>query len=51
MVLLTALVAIFFVWPIYAIIYEPAETEKLGASLRNKGHRRDDTYFEKMKKR
>ena len=51
MVLLTALVVIFFVWPIYAMIYEPAEMAKLGSSLRNKGHRRDDTYFERMKKR
>lgn len=51
MVLLSAIFVIFVVWPIYAMIYEPAEMQKLGSSLRNKGHRRDDTYFERMKKR
>jgi hypothetical protein len=52
--ILGALFVIFVVWPIYAMLYEPAEMQKLGSRLQSKGHRhRDDgdTYFERMKKR
>ena len=52
MVLLGAFLVIFILWPIYAIIYEPAEMQTLGSRLQSKGHRaKDDTYFERMKKR
>lgn len=50
MVLLMALLVIFVLWPIYAVLYEPAEMQKLGSRLQSTGHRNDDTYFERMKK-
>lgn len=52
MVLLTALLVIFVMWPIYAMLYEPVEMQKLGSRLQSKGYREnDDTYFERMKRR